>query len=123
MLVEDEPEVRAVALRFLAALDCVVAAFANAEQALQGLTADAEFDLLLSDVALGTGMRGTDLAREVLARRPGVAVLLVSGFSAELLDINQTAPASWELLAKPYSREELQAAMTQALAAVQLAER
>jgi FixJ family two-component response regulator len=68
-------------------------------------------------------MRGTDLAREVLARRPGVAVLLVSGFSAELLDINQTAPASWELLAKPYSREELQAAMTQALAAVQLAER
>jgi PAS domain S-box-containing protein len=123
MLVEDEPEVRAVALRFLAALDCVVAAFANAEQALQGLTADAEFDLLLSDVALGTGMRGTDLAREVLARRPGVAVLLVSGFSAELLDINQTAPASWELLAKPYSREELQAAMAQALAAVQPAER
>ena len=123
MLVEDEPEVRAVALRFLAALDCVVASFANAEQALQGLTADAEFDLLLSDVALGTGMRGTELAREVRARRPGVAVLLVSGFSAELLDINQTAPASWELLAKPYSRGELQAAMTQALAVVRSADR
>ena len=123
MLVEDEPEVRAVALRFLAALDCTVSAFASAEQALQGLTAEAGFDLLLSDVALGTGMRGTELAREVRTRHPGIAVLLVSGFSAELLDINQTAPASWELLAKPYSRSELQAAMAQALAAVHFAGR
>jgi PAS domain S-box-containing protein len=116
MLVEDEPEVRAVALRFLETMDCLVTPFANAEQAKQALDAGLEFDLLLSDVALGTGMRGTDLAREVRAQRPDVAVLLVSGYSAELLDINQSAPASWELLAKPYSRGELQAAMVQALA-------
>jgi PAS domain S-box-containing protein len=116
LLVEDEPEVRAVALRFLATLECKVLAFANAEQALQALSLGAEFDLLLSDVALGTGLRGTDLAREVRMRRPGVAVLLVSGYSAELLNINESAPASWELLAKPYSRAELSAAMAQALA-------
>ncbi len=116
VLVEDELEVRAVALQFLAALGCVVSPFANAEQALQALAMGLQFDLLLSDVALGAGMRGTELAREVRQLRPGVAVLLVSGYSAELLDINQTAPASWELLAKPYGRSELQAAMVQALA-------
>ena len=116
MLVEDEPEVRAVALHFLAALNCKVTAFASAEQALQALASGTELDLLLSDVALGTGMRGTELARELRLQHPEVAVLLVSGYSAELLDINQSAPASWELLAKPYSRRELQAAMAQALA-------
>jgi FixJ family two-component response regulator len=62
-------------------------------------------------------MRGTDLAREVQALQPGMAVLLVSGYSAELLDLSQTAPASWELLAKPYSRGDLQSAMVQAMAA------
>ncbi|HET7795663.1 MAG TPA: PAS domain S-box protein [Rhizobacter sp.] len=116
MLVEDEPEVRAVALRFLAAMDCTVTAHVNAEQALQALAEGAEIDLLLSDVALGTGMRGTELAREVRTLRPGVAVLLMSGYMAELLDINESAPPSWELLAKPYSRGELQSAMAQALA-------
>jgi PAS domain S-box-containing protein len=116
VLVEDEAEVRAVAQHFLAAMDCIVTPFSNAEQALQTISTGAPFDLLLSDVALGTGMRGTDLAREVQARQPGMAVLLVSGYSAELLDLSQTAPASWELLAKPYSRGDLQSAMVQAMA-------
>lgn len=115
LLVEDEPEVRAVALRFLGALGCTVSACTNAEQALPLLTADSSFDLLLSDIALGAGMRGTELAREAQARLPGLAVLLMSGFSAELIDTSQSAPLSWELLAKPYSRDELKQAMANAL--------
>jgi len=117
MLVEDEAEVRAVAQRFLAALGCEVRAYSSAEQALQAVAEGVPLDLLVSDVALGTGLRGTDLARELSALLPEVAVLLVSGYSAELLDLSDTAPAAWELLAKPYSRGELQAAMAQALAA------
>jgi len=115
LLVEDEPEVRAVALRFLDTLGCVVTACASGEQALPQLTADADFELLLSDIALGPGMRGTELAREAQARLPQLAVLLMSGFSAELIDTSQTAPLSWELLAKPYSREELAHAIARAL--------
>ncbi|MBX3621998.1 MAG: GAF domain-containing protein [Rhizobacter sp.] len=117
LLVEDEPEVRAVALRFLATLGCVVTPCASAEQALPLLTPDAQYDLLLSDIALGPGMRGTELAREAQSRLPRLAILLMSGFSAELLDISQSAPLSWELLAKPYSREELGHAVARALAA------
>ena len=117
LLVEDEPEVRAVALRFLSALGCVVTPCASAEQALPLLTPDAGYHLLLSDIALGPGMRGTELAREAQSRLPQLAILLMSGFSAELLDTSQTAPLSWELLAKPYSREELAHAMARALQA------
>ncbi len=115
LMVEDEAEVRAVALRFLHALGCTVAACASSEEALAQVDGGAPVDLLLSDIALGAGMRGTELAREVQARRPEVAVLLMSGYSAELLDVSQNAPLSWELLAKPYSRDELQAAMLRAL--------
>ncbi len=117
LLVEDEPEVRAVALRFLDTLGCQVTPYASAEQALPHLAKDAEFDLLLTDIALGPGMRGTELAREAQARLPQMAVLLMSGFSAELLDTSQSAPLSWELLAKPYSRDELRHAIARALQA------
>jgi PAS domain S-box-containing protein len=118
LLVEDEPEVRTVAMRFLAALGCEVTPCSSAEQALPLLTQDAAYELLLSDIALGPGMRGTDLAREAQARLPHLAILLMSGFSAELLDTSQSAPLSWELLAKPYSREELAHALATALQAV-----
>jgi PAS domain S-box-containing protein len=117
LLVEDEPEVRVVATTFLRDLGCVVTACANAEQALLRLGADAPFDLLLTDIALGAGMRGTELAREAQKRLPHLAVLLMSGYSAELLDTSQTAPLSWELLAKPYSRESLGQAIGLALTA------
>jgi PAS domain S-box-containing protein len=115
LLVEDDSQVRAVALRFLDMLGCVVTPCPSAELALPHLTPDADFDVLLTDIALGPGMRGTELAREAQMRLPNLAVLLMSGFSAELLDTNQSAPLSWELLAKPYTREELGHALANAL--------
>jgi DNA-binding NtrC family response regulator len=81
------------------------------------LTPDARFDLLLTDIALGAGMRGTELARLAQARQPGLAVLLMSGFSAELLDADRDSPPSWELLPKPYSRGQLAQAIARVLAA------
>ncbi|MGQ3094800.1 MAG: PAS domain S-box protein [Roseateles sp.] len=117
LLVEDDAEVRAVARQFLDTLGCQVTASHTAEQALLLLGQDARFDLLLTDIALGAGMRGTELARRAQARQPGLAVLLMSGFSAELLDADRDSPPSWELLPKPYSRGELAQAMARVLGA------
>ena len=47
-------------------------------------SAAADFDLLLSDIALGAGMRGTELAERSPAPGPGLAVLLTSGYSRYL---------------------------------------
>ena len=79
------------------------------------LDSTAGFDLLLTDIALGPGMRGTELAALAQARRPALAVLLVSGFSAELIDADRIAPLDWELLPKPYSRNDLARAMASAI--------
>jgi CheY-like chemotaxis protein len=115
LMVEDDTEVRSVARRFLDMLGCEVTACASAEQALLLLTPDAGFELLLTDIALGAGMRGTELARLAQARLPHLAILLMSGFSAELLDADRESPPSWELLQKPYSRGELAQAIARAL--------
>ncbi|PTT77311.1 histidine kinase [Pelomonas sp. HMWF004] len=115
MLVEDDAEVRAVAQQFLAMLGCEVTACASAELALPLLVPGAGFALLLTDIALGAGMRGTELAAQAQQRLPDLAVLLMSGFSAELLDADRDAPPSWELLPKPYSRNELASAIARVM--------
>ena len=111
LMVEDDPEVRAVIQAFLYHLKCAVTACVDAEQAMVELTPDAGFDLLLSDVALGAGMRGTELAREAVQRVPGLPVLLMSGYASGLIE----APPQWELLRKPYTRAELAAAIARAI--------
>ena len=118
LVVEDEPEVREVVRNFLVSFGCSVAMCANAEAGLRELLVDKEFDLLLTDLALGAGMRGSELARQAQERRPGLAILLMSGFSAEMLEPASDAPLPWELLPKPYTREQLAQAIMRAIQAV-----
>jgi PAS domain S-box-containing protein len=116
LMVEDDAEVRSVARQFLDTLGCEVTACASAEQALLLLTPEAPYQLLLTDIALGAGMRGTELARLAQERLPQLSILLMSGFSVELLDADRDAPPGWELLPKPYSRAELARAIARAIA-------
>ncbi|HEY9028711.1 MAG TPA: PAS domain S-box protein, partial [Burkholderiaceae bacterium] len=117
LLVEDDSEVRNVVRKFLDTLRCKVTVAANAEQALLALGPEARFELLLSDIALGPGLRGTDLAAQAQQRFPELAILLMSGYSAELLDADRDSPPSWELLRKPYSRDELARAIARVVRA------
>ena len=117
LLVEDESEVRAIVHTFLNTLRCEVTLASSGEQALLELVATARFDLLLTDIALGAGMSGTQLAAQAQQRFPNMAVLLMSGFSAELLDADRDSPPAWELLRKPYSRDELARAIARVVAA------
>ncbi|NRF71125.1 PAS domain S-box protein [Aquincola sp. S2] len=111
LLVEDDAEVATVVRHFLESLGCEVTQVSSAEEALPALSADAGFDLLLSDIALGAGMRGTQLAHEAQRRMPALAIVLMSGYSSELLQADREALDTWQLLAKPYSREQLATAI------------
>ncbi len=117
LMVEDDTEVRKVVETFLVALGCEVTTAPSAEQALLVLDASAPFDLLLTDIALGPGMRGTELAAKAQAMYADMAILLMSGFSAELLDADRDSPPSWELLRKPYTRAELARAIAKVTSA------
>jgi PAS domain S-box-containing protein len=117
LLVEDDLEVCAVVRRFFEGFDSVVTTAPNGEHALIVLGLTSRFDLLVSDIALGSGMRGTELAAQVQQHLPDIKVLLMSGYSAELLDADRTSPTAWELLRKPFSREELAQAAARVLGA------
>jgi len=114
LLVEDDAEVRRVVQTFLHAMACETRACATAEEALTVLDSEEEpVDLLLSDVVLGPGMRGTELAEVARAQLPGLPVLLMSGYSAGLVD----EAGEWELLAKPFTRAALEQAIARAFSA------
>ena len=120
LLVEDDAEVRQVVHGFLDALGCNVTQAASGEQALLalslGVTPQTSFDVLLTDIALGAGIRGTELAARAQQQFPKLAILLMSGFSAELLDADRGSPSNWELLRKPYGRDELARALARVVA-------
>ena len=112
MLVEDDLEVMAVLLSFLRDLGCVVRAYASGEHVWQALQSELLPQLLISDVALGEGLRGTDLAADVRVRWPAISVLLISGHPPDVV-----GGSSWPLLLpKPFSREQLADAMSRSLA-------
>jgi CheY-like chemotaxis protein len=85
----------------------------NAEEALAALGSAGPYDLLLTDIALGPGMRGTELASRAQQQQPALRVLLMSGFASGLL----AAPPGWELLRKPYTREDLSRSIAKVLGA------
>lgn len=104
LLVDDDAAVRRVAARSLAMLGYAVVQAADAEAALGLVRAGGHFDLVLSDIAL-PGMRGSALLRELHASRPGLRVVLMTGFAWDAL--NADAPLDAPLLAKPFTIEDL----------------
>ncbi len=102
LLVEDEPEVLRVVQTLLAGWGCRVLSCSHAQAALDALAGEERFDLLLSDVVLGPGLRGTELAQRARELQPGLPVLLMSGYPADA-----DAPADVPLLRKPFTREQL----------------
>jgi PAS domain S-box-containing protein len=114
LLVEDEPDVLRVVRAFLEQWGCTVVACSHAEAALQAAAAPgAHFDLLLTDVVLGPGLRGEELAQRLRAARPALPVLLMSGYAQ---DLQTAAVANAPLLRKPFTREQLAQAMLSATA-------
>jgi CheY-like chemotaxis protein len=69
-----------------------------------------EIDLLVTDFAMPQ-MNGSELADAVLARQPGIPVLIATGFA----DIGDSAAPQFPRLAKPFTQEELAAAVAGAI--------
>ena len=107
LLVEDDDDVRKVAQSFLLSLGCKVLACHNAGAALAELAQGHRFDLLFSDIRLGAGIDGHELAQRVVAQQPDIAVLLTSGYSRYLERGAGGVPLRWPVLKKPYDREAL----------------
>ena len=106
LLTEDDPSVAGITETMLKNLGHDVVRATNAEQALQVLKSEQPVDLLLSDVIMPGGVNGVELARAAVTLRPGIKVLLSSGFAGESVD-RAIDEGSWPFLRKPYLQDEL----------------
>ncbi|MCP5044623.1 MAG: response regulator [bacterium] len=106
LLCEDDDAVRRSTCRTLVAAGYDVFDVGCAEDALAWLS-DKGFsvDLLVSDVIL-PGMNGVELARLAVNRNPSLRVVLVSGYTANVLK-ESGVPPEVELLEKPFKPESL----------------
>lgn len=111
MLVEDDPEVRAVVAAQLEAAGHNVVVHDSALCAVAMLEAGDRFDMVLTDYAM-PDLSGIDVAARVRACCPATPVLLITGF-AEIGDTQIGVP----VLTKPFTTEQLLSAIALATAA------
>ncbi|HYF85936.1 response regulator [Azospirillum sp.] len=107
LLVDDDPTVRDMVAGLLRGWGNRVIAAANANEALVILDGPEPLDLMLSDVVMPPGMDGTELARQAARMRPGLPVLLASGFAAHAVGNPAAFGPEVAMIAKPFSIDEL----------------
>ena len=105
LVVDDEEFVRLSAAEMLHELGFSVVEAASAEEAIGLTEKGVPVDLLVTD-HLMPGMNGTDLMEEIRLRRPDAQMLLMSGY-AEKGGIPESVPR----LSKPFTKDELAAAL------------
>lgn len=117
LVVEDDTDVRRIAVAQLRELGYTVLDAADAESALKLFADAARIDLLLTDVVLPGRLRGRDFARFVRRASPGTRVLFMSGYTENAIVHDGKLDEGVVLLMKPFRREELATKVAFALSA------
>ncbi|KTT36481.1 ATP-binding protein [Pseudomonas rhizoryzae] len=116
LVVEDEPGVRLLIVEVLRDLGYTALEAEDAPTALALLEREPQLDLVVSDVGL-PGVTGRELVEEIRRQRPGIAVLLVTGYAEEAMDVQRFLGRDMQLLQKPFTIEVLSERIEQLLLA------
>ncbi len=111
LVVEDEPAVRDMTRQMLRRAGWNVIEVGNGAEAwgfIEAMTSP--IDALVSDVVM-PGLSGIELAARVLDRYPEMRVALLSGYTAETLDLERVVSRGVRFVSKPVSARELLAAI------------
>jgi two-component system CheB/CheR fusion protein len=111
LVVEDEAAVRSTVRRQLEALGHKVLVAETAAAALPMLSGQEAPDVLLTDVVLGAGMNGIDLAEAARKMKPDFPVIFMSGFSAVSEAQQRIQEIGATLLTKPATLSQLERAL------------
>ena len=109
LVVDDEPLVVGYMERALTEAGYRVRTASNGRQALErAADPSAPLDVLVTDISM-PGLTGVELAALVTQTRPSTRVLLISGAAPELREL------PWPSVMKPFSPQELVAAVAELL--------
>ena len=113
LVVEDDIDVRDTVAEGLRTLGYQVLTAEDGGAALALLERGATVDLLFTDVSMPRGMSGDELAHRARRLRPGLKILLTSGYAAAVRD--GALLEQFSVLAKPYRSDELARAIRASL--------
>ena len=113
LLAEDDADVRSVVRMQLSELGCAVVEAENGSEAADMVENIPAIALVISDVVMPGAMDGRALARFVRRFRPDLPMVLMSGFAESEFHTGGLDPDhDLPLLAKPFSRDKLLAALS-----------
>ncbi len=104
LLAEDDTAVRTLAAAVLQEEHFYVIQACDGDEALRVGRSRETIHLLLTDVEMGDGPNGIEVGSRILAERPGLPVLVMSGFpGSETIAAEKGMP----FLAKPFTPDSL----------------
>lgn len=106
LVVEDNDDVRELAESMLEMAGYEVLSAPSGERALGLLENGEPADLLFTDVIMPGGMNGLELIERVHAKRPGLPVLVTTGYMDELPGGGKPS-GTLDVLSKPYQHQDL----------------
>ena len=104
LVVEDDADVRKLAVRLLEDLGYKVLEACDGREALTILGQGGHVDLVLADLVLPGGLSGIELVREARRRRPALKVLYTSGYSKHTAVDAGASDEVRNLLTKPFDK-------------------
>ncbi len=115
LVVEDEPVIRTMTTQLLERAGFVVTAVADGAEALAVAGQMAELDVLVTDVVM-PNLSGIELAERMLDRYPRLGVVLLSGYTAETLDLDRIIARGARFVPKPVTSNALLQTVVRAVA-------
>jgi len=107
LFIDDEPQLCGFALQLLTRLNYRVTTCCNPAEALAYFTGGREeFDLVLTDLTMPL-LTGVDVARRLLARKPSLRIILMTGYSGNWTAERVRELGLLDLLHKPLNLESL----------------
>ena len=107
LIVDNAQDLAAVAKRWLTELGYRASIKTSPQRALARIQHET-FDALVSDIDMPGAMNGVELAEQAVRSRPGIAIVLATGF---LNTINNLDRTGFAVIDKPYSKKQLGTAL------------
>ncbi len=107
LVVEDDPDVRTLAVTLLGDLGYEVMEAGDGASAIAAMKSRSRIDLLFTDVILAGGMSGPEIAAEAKCIQPAMRILFMSGYPSEAMIRRGELEQGADLLNKPFRKADL----------------
>ena len=115
LVVEDDERVRQLTVTRLKMIGHDVIEARDGSEALNLLQSGAHVDLVFTDMIMPGGLSGRDVAHKARDLKPGIKVLLTTGYAEDLAHADDLESESLRVLRKPYRQAELAMALREVL--------